>query len=69
MNEIQLPTPDQIKAAARAKGLSIAAVCRRADIDKTSFYRWQKGKVPSGRIIQRMIDAIAQSPNTASGER
>lgn len=62
MKEIRLPTPNEIEAAAIAKGLSVAALCRRADIDQSAFTRWKAGKTPSGRVIQRMIDAIEREP-------
>jgi predicted transcriptional regulator len=56
---MNIPTPEQIAAAAKDKGLSIAAMCRRADIDATAFYRWQKGThVPNVATVQKMLDAI-----------
>lgn len=56
---MDMPTPDQIEAAAFAKGLSIAAMCRRADLDPSAFHRWRSGKnLPSIGTVQKMIDAI-----------
>jgi hypothetical protein len=63
MDTIPMPTPADIEAAAAVRGLSIAAVCRRADIDQTAFQRWKAGKsMPSLRIIQKMVDAIEAVP-------
>ncbi len=65
MPDAQMPTAEQIARLAKERGLSIAALCRRADIDSATFYRWKKGKLPSGRIIQKMIDVIAATPTAA----
>ena len=60
---MNIPSPDDIKAAAKAKGLSIAAVCRRANLDATAFYRWQKQiNTPNLATVQKMIDAIDSAP-------
>jgi DNA-binding transcriptional regulator YiaG len=61
--KLKIPEPKEIEAAAKAKGLSIAALCRRADIDPSTFNRWAAGRgVPSVRSVQRMIDAIEREP-------
>ena len=63
MNAIPMPTPADIEAAAEAKSLSIAAVCRRADIDPTAFQHWKAGKrMPNLGTVQKMIDAIEAAP-------
>lgn len=68
MKAIQLPTPDEIEVAATARGLTVAAMCRRADIDQATFSRWKRGdRIPSVRIIQRMIDAIEREPKIKKG--
>ena len=60
---MQLPTPDEIAAAAKAKGLTIAAMCRRADVDATAFHRWRAGHgAPNLATVQKMIDAIEHEP-------
>lgn len=60
---MEIPTPDQIEAAAKSKGLSIAALCRRADVDGTAFHRWRaKKNVPNLATVQRLLDAIEQAP-------
>jgi len=63
MQTIPMPTPDHIEDAAKAKGLSIASVCRRADIDPTAFQHWKAGKrMPNLGTVQKMIDAIEAAP-------
>jgi predicted transcriptional regulator len=64
-----LPTPDSIREAAKKKGLTIAALCRRADMDTATFYRWEYGRgSPTLGTIKRLLDAIEQE-NTRGGER
>ena len=68
MQEIKLPTPNEIEEAAEARGLSVAAMCRRADIDQATFSRWKKGyRIPSIRIIRKMMDAIEREPLREEG--
>lgn len=62
MTAIHIPTPDEIKADAKAHGMSIAALCRHADVDAATYYRWRKGKVPAVRIIQKLVDTINAYP-------
>lgn len=60
---MQLPTPAEIEAAADAKGLTIAALCRRADIDAATFRRWKAGDgTPTMATVQKMLDAITAEP-------
>ena len=67
MGAMQLPTPNDIEQAARAKGLSIAAMCRRADVDATAFHRWRAGDgAPNMATVQKMLDAIQREPVKAS---
>lgn len=59
MTAIQMPTPETILKAAEAKGLTLASLCRRADLDTATFYRWKSGKgTPTLGTIQKMLDAI-----------
>ena len=65
MSTILMPSPADIEAAAKARHISIAAVCRQANIDQTAFRRWKAGKgMPSLRIIQKMVDVIEGTPIT-----
>jgi predicted transcriptional regulator len=62
MADLHVPTVSEIRAAAKERGLSIAALCRRADINQSAFYRWEKGKPMSYLVIQKLIDTIAAAP-------
>ena len=61
-----LPTVSDIEAAARSAGLSIAALCRRADVTEGTFYRWKRGSgAPNMRIVQRFMDEIEAARSAA----
>lgn len=65
MDEIPIPTPKQVEDAAERRSLTIAQMCRRADIDPQTFHRWKAGKgMPTLASIQRMKDAIEREPIT-----
>lgn len=52
-------SPFEIEARATEAGLSIADLCRRADIALSTFYRWKSGKTAPGiGVYQRLIDAL-----------
>lgn len=56
---MKMPTPEEIEKAAKAKGLSIARMCRLADIDATAFHRWKADQnSPNVATVQKMLDAI-----------
>lgn len=58
MQDVELPKPADIETRAQAAGLSIADVCKRADIALSTFYRWKAGKTaPTLTICQRLLDA------------
>jgi len=60
---MNIPLPSEIKAAALGRGLSIGAMCRRADVDPALFYRWQNGSAsPTLATVQKMLDAIEGAP-------
>lgn len=59
MNQIHIPTWNEIEEACATAGLTVAAMCRRADIDQAAFSRWKSGKgTPTLGTIQKMVDAI-----------
>lgn len=67
MDAINMPTPELIREAAKAKGLTVASLCRRADMDKATFYRWEKKEgTPTLGSIQKLIDALDREPGGAS---
>lgn len=54
-----LLTPQDVEAKARAVGLSIADVCKKANVAQSTFTRWKRGVTsPTLAVCKRMIDAI-----------
>lgn len=54
-----LITPEAIEAEARDAGLSMAAVCRRANLADSTFRRWKGGdRSPTLVTIEAMRQAI-----------
>lgn len=52
-------SPQDVEAKARAAGLSITDVCKRADIAQSTFSRWKAGKTsPTLTIYQRIEAAL-----------
>jgi transcriptional regulator with XRE-family HTH domain len=66
---MRVPTPDDIEAAALAKGLSIGALCRLAGLDASAFWRYRKGRQITVQTLQRMVAAVESSEAEARGER
>lgn len=40
----EMMTPDELAALARKNGMSIRAMCIRAGLDTSSFWRWKTGQ-------------------------
>lgn len=60
---IKLPTAREIVDAADRKGLTMQAVCRRADLDGSVLREWHRGnRNPSIANVQKMIDVIEAAP-------
>lgn len=59
---ITLPTPFEIERLALERGLSIAAMCRRADLDPSIFFRWKAGNDITLGSISRLLDALNDHP-------
>jgi predicted transcriptional regulator len=59
MKPLTIPSPDELKAAAKEAGLTITSLCRRADVDYQVFYRWSRGKgsINTG-TLQKLLDAL-----------
>ena len=58
-----LPTPDEVKAAAKAVRLSILEMCRRAKIDPSTFHRWAKNPdryALSTVALQKLITVVRE---------
>lgn len=63
MDEIPIPTPEDIEAALKRRKLSLASMLRRADLDGQTFMRWKNGRTsPTLSTVQRMKDAIESVP-------
>jgi hypothetical protein len=61
MNDI--PTPDEVKAAAKAVRLSIVEMCKRAGIHPGTFHRWAKNPNKHGLstvALQKMINVVRE---------
>jgi hypothetical protein len=55
-----LLSPADIEARARAVGISIAEVCRRAKCAETSFHRWKAGRSSINlNTYKAFVDATA----------
>lgn len=57
---IKVPSPEDIRSAAAAKGLTMTRVCRLADTSDRSWYRWANnpGTGISTKTLQRLVDTI-----------
>lgn len=63
MDEIPIPTPEDIEIALERRKLSLASMLRRADLDAQTFRRWKEGRSsPTLSTVQRMKDAIESVP-------
>lgn len=61
-----LPTAEDIADQARAAGLSLVEMCRRADTAYTTYYRWRKGYAgPSISIVERWLKEIEKAAKSA----
>ena len=56
---MRLTTYDDIKQRADAVGISIAKLCREADISESTVQRWRTGMTDPLRTV-RAIDAVLQ---------
>ena len=61
-------TPTEIEAEARAQGMSINEMCRKAGIAATVFHLWKAGKSqPNMRSYEALI-AVVKNPNKHGAE-
>jgi transcriptional regulator with XRE-family HTH domain len=52
-------SPDEIYLRARASGISISDLCKRAGVAHTTFYRWRAGESsPNLDVYCRLRDAL-----------
>jgi transcriptional regulator with XRE-family HTH domain len=56
---VHVMSPHEIEAKAKAAGLSIAEVCRRARVAQSTFTRWKAGETsPTLRVYERLCEAV-----------
>ena len=66
---IHVPTPEDVENAARSVGLSIAALCREAKVDPSTYFRWRTGHRNMGiETVRRMVQVIEQRSSNRTGE-
>lgn len=57
-----LPSPSDIEREARERGIAIGALCRRAQVARSTFTRWKAGETsPTLAIVERLILALRDS--------
>ena len=52
------PTPQEIEAEAKAQGLSMNQVYRKAGVNKTTFWRWKRGENITMDKVKALLDAL-----------
>jgi transcriptional regulator with XRE-family HTH domain len=61
MDTFSIPTPAQIKDAAKSKGWSVTRLCEEAGISPETFFRWRDGKHNIGvDKLQALLDALSK---------
>lgn len=60
-----LLTAADIEARARAAGLSMPEVCKRADIAVSTFWRWKAGKTEPGIGVYQRLVAVTEPARAA----
>lgn len=54
-----IPTPADLEGAATRKGLSIAEVCKRAGVARSTFTRWKSGDTsPTISVLEKLVQAL-----------
>jgi len=51
-----------LEAEAKAKGVSLRDVARKAGVNQVTVTRWRNGSPPSGRLFAKMLAAIEALP-------
>jgi predicted transcriptional regulator len=66
--DLSIPTPDDIEKAAGRLGISVASLCRKADVAAELFYRWRKGGAITTATLSRLLGAIRQAEMSGEGD-
>lgn len=62
-DQFRIPTATDIERRAKAMGLSIPDLCKRADISASTFYRWLAGEsVIKVDVANRLLEVVQPSP-------
>lgn len=51
-------TPSEMESMARERRLSIAQICREANVNQSTFQRWKQGSSPTIGTYCDLLDAI-----------
>ena len=57
---IRIPSIVEIENKALLKGVSLRALCIKADVDPSNVYYWRQGRKPSGRIMDKLIKTLKE---------
>lgn len=58
-----METPREVREMAARKGLTVAALCRKAGLPSSAWHRWNKGAATTVVTVQKMLDAISATPD------
>jgi transcriptional regulator with XRE-family HTH domain len=62
----ELLSPSEVEHLARARGLTIRALCREVGIAPSTFTRWKSGETePTLGVYRRIVAAVAPTPTPA----
>ena len=63
MLNVDVPSVAEIETEAARRGLSTARMCRLADVDGTTLWRWkERGSIPTVTTLQRIVAALLAQP-------
>jgi hypothetical protein len=63
-----LPTPDSIRSAAAAVGLSPFEMCRRAHVSQSIFTRWVQGSSPRLSTVEKWQAVIRDAAGASQSK-
>lgn len=66
----KLLTPQQIERRAKAKGLTLIAMCKAAGIAPSTFNRWRSGDTsPSLVVYERLVNVTDRNAAVQQGDK
>lgn len=57
--------PEEIKVRANRAGISVAELCRRAGVARSTFLRWEAGSQPLIGNLDRVMEELARAEDSA----